>query len=76
VAVKTWDSHLPSDSYSHLSSDSYSQANSRFLGFIETQSADSFPGAAFRDGFFFVMGKLGVAKLIFLDGALPRGTDV
>jgi len=49
--------------------------NSRILGFLETQSADSFPGAAFRDLFFFVTGKLGIAKMIFLDGAIPKGID-
>lgn len=47
--------------------------NSRILGFLETQSYGSFPGAAFRDLFFFVTGKLGIAKTVFLDGALPKG---
>jgi 2-polyprenyl-6-methoxyphenol hydroxylase-like FAD-dependent oxidoreductase len=49
--------------------------NSRILGFLETQSYESFPGAAFRDFFFFVTGKLGIAKTVFLDGALPKGLD-
>ena len=46
--------------------------NSRILGFLETQSG---AGALFRDAFFFVTGKLGIAKKVFLDGAVPRGID-
>jgi hypothetical protein len=49
--------------------------NSRILGFLETQSKESFPGASFRDFFFFVTGKLGIAKIVFLDGALPKGLN-
>ena len=41
-------------------------ANSRILGFLETQRG---PGAAFRDTFFFTTGKLGIAKKVFLDAA-------
>ena len=44
--------------------------NSRILGFLETQSG---AGAAFRDNFFRVTGEAGIAKLVFLDGAIPRG---
>ena len=44
--------------------------NSRILGFLETQSG---AGAAFRDNFFRVTGESGIAKLVFLDGAIPRG---
>ena len=44
--------------------------NSRILGFLETQSG---AGAAFRDNFFRVTGQAGIAKLVFLDGAIPRG---
>jgi len=44
--------------------------NSRFLGALETQAG---AGAAARDAFFFGTGKLGVAKAVFLDGAMPRG---
>lgn len=46
------------------------QLNSRILGALETQR--SALGCAFRDGFFSVTGKLGVAKQVFLDGATPR----
>lgn len=52
------------------------QLNSRLLGFLETQASDSFPGSLFRDVFFFLAGKLGVARLVFLDGALPRGVEL
>ena len=41
-------------------------ANSRILGFLETQSG---PGALFRDAFFFTTGKVGIAKFVFLDAA-------
>ena len=44
-------------------------ANSRILGFLETQSG---PGALFRDAFFFTTGKLGIAKAVFLDAATVR----
>jgi 2-polyprenyl-6-methoxyphenol hydroxylase-like FAD-dependent oxidoreductase len=44
--------------------------NSRILGFLETQQGN---GAIFRDAFFFVTGKLGIAKAVFLDGAIPQG---
>lgn len=46
------------------------QLNSRILGAIETQESSA--GCAFRDAFFGVTGKLGVAKQVFLDGATPR----
>ena len=42
---------------------------SRFLGRLETQRG---PGAAFRDAFFWAMDKTGVAKEVFLTGAMPR----
>ena len=42
-------------------------ANSRLLGFLETQRG---LGASFRDAFFFTTGRLGVAKRVFLDGAM------
>ena len=40
-----------------------------FLGYLEVG-----PGLLgnFRDGFFFVMGKVGVAKKIFVDAATPK----
>jgi len=40
-----------------------------FLGYLETGS--SFV-SNFRDGFFFVLGKLGVAEKIFMDSAKPK----
>lgn len=43
--------------------------NSRILGFLETQAEGGIPGAAFRDKFFYVTGKLGVAEFIFRDAA-------
>lgn len=46
--------------------------NSRILGFLETQSKESLPGADFRDAFFYTTGKLGVAKFVFLDAATVR----
>ena len=42
---------------------------SRFLGFLETQSG---LGGLARDAFFFTTDKLGVAKQVFLKGAVPR----
>ena len=39
-------------------------ANSRILGFLETQRG---AGALFRDAFFFTTGKLGIAEKVFLD---------
>mmetsp|Transcript_41521 Transcript_41521/g.88590 ORF Transcript_41521/g.88590 Transcript_41521/m.88590 type:complete len:405 (-) Transcript_41521:288-1502(-) len=44
-------------------------ANSRLLGFLETQSGG---GSLFRDAFFFTTGQLGIAKRVFLDGATMR----
>lgn len=45
------------------------QLESVFLGYLETQSG---PGAVGRDAFFTVMGAVGVAERIFLEGAVPR----
>ena len=42
---------------------------SRFLGAVETQSG---LGAALRDAFFWTTDKTGVAKSVFLKGAVPR----
>ena len=42
---------------------------SRFLGAVETQKG---AGAALRDAFFWTTDKLGVARFIFLKGAVPR----
>jgi 2-polyprenyl-6-methoxyphenol hydroxylase-like FAD-dependent oxidoreductase len=42
---------------------------SRFLGAVETQKGF---GATLRDAFFWTTDKLGVAKFIFLKGAVPR----
>lgn len=47
-------------------------ANSRILGFLETQGEGSFPGAAFRDAFFSTTGKLGIAEKVFVDAATIR----
>lgn len=44
-------------------------AKSVVLGYIETLSG---PGVVFRDWFFRVMGFLGIAQKIFVDGARPR----
>jgi len=43
--------------------------NSWLIGKLETQAG---PGAEFRNGVFSVLGKLGIAKQVFLDGALPK----
>lgn len=45
------------------------QLNSRFLGFVETQQGK---GAEYRNTFFTVMGKLGIAEAVFIDGANVR----
>jgi len=42
---------------------------SRFLGAVETQKG---VGGKLRDAFFWTTDKLGVAKFIFLKGAVPR----
>lgn len=41
-----------------------------FLGYLET-GGEGIP-SKFRDVLFFVLGKLGIAKKVFLDGATPR----
>lgn len=41
-------------------------ANSRLLGFLETQGG---AGALGRDAFFWATGQLGVARAVFLDAA-------
>lgn len=41
-----------------------------FLGYLET-GGEGFL-SKFRDTFFFTMGKIGVARKIFLDGATPK----
>jgi len=43
--------------------------NSWLIGKLETQAG---PGALFRDGVFSVLGQLGVANKVFLDGAVPK----
>ena len=40
------------------------------LGYLETGNGDFL--AKFRDAFFFSMGKIGVAKKVYLDGATPK----
>ena len=44
-------------------------AKAAFLGYLEVG-----PGLLgnFRDAFFFVMGKIGVVKKVFLDAATPK----
>jgi 2-polyprenyl-6-methoxyphenol hydroxylase-like FAD-dependent oxidoreductase len=44
-------------------------AKSAFLGYLEAGSSFF---SNFRDAFFFVMGKLGVAEKVFLDSAKPK----
>jgi len=41
-----------------------------FLGYLET-GGEGFL-SKFRDVFFFVLGKIGVARMVFLDGATPK----
>ena len=41
-----------------------------FLGYLETGNSDFL--SKFRDAFFFSMGKIGIAKKVFLDGATPK----
>lgn len=41
-----------------------------FLGYLETGNGDFL--SKFRDAFFFTMGKIGVAKKVYLDGATPK----
>eukprot|EP00957_Ditylum_brightwellii_P107055 8168113-Ditylum_brightwellii.AAC.1 len=41
-----------------------------FLGYLETGSEGFL--SKFRDVFFFTMGKIGVAKKVFLDAATPK----
>lgn len=43
--------------------------NSRFLGFLETQEGK---GAEFRNAFFKILGKVGVAEVVYIDGANVR----
>jgi len=43
--------------------------NSRFLGFLETQSG---PGVFARDSFFRFTSATGIAKTVFLDGASSK----
>jgi len=47
---------------------------SNFLGFVETLGGTV--GSLFRDNFFRMMGYVGVAAYIFLDGAKPRVGDL
>jgi hypothetical protein len=44
-------------------------AKSAFLGYLEAGSSFF---SNFRDVFFFVMGKLGVAEKVFMDSAKPK----
>mmetsp|Transcript_17389 Transcript_17389/g.20053 ORF Transcript_17389/g.20053 Transcript_17389/m.20053 type:complete len:585 (+) Transcript_17389:38-1792(+) len=44
-------------------------AKAAFLGYLETGGGFL---SKFRDVFFFTMGKIGVARKVFLDGATPR----
>jgi len=44
-------------------------AKAAFLGYLEIGSGWA---GYFRDAFFFIMGKIGVAKKVFLDSATPK----
>mmetsp|Transcript_18488 Transcript_18488/g.29476 ORF Transcript_18488/g.29476 Transcript_18488/m.29476 type:complete len:462 (-) Transcript_18488:377-1762(-) len=48
------------------------QLESRLLGFLETAGGPGTIPASMRDIFFFVLGKLGIAKKTFVTGAVPR----
>ncbi len=45
-------------------------AKSVLLGYLET-GGQGFP-SLFRDAFFFIAGKIGVAEKVFLDAATPK----